>query len=163
MSSFFTLNAADIVAHNREDEASAQKKQKMLDRKLMNQEVVWVKSLLHPAMEQQFVRFDLHQIINHGPDFIICQFVCEHGAIEGCTQLLGYFSVWWWTRIFSKLEFSTIAALSDAFPCLKRIRRHEDWVFHADSFFLLYEPKLLRDEAVPERVLVTSSRFLIIE
>lgn len=140
------------------------KKVKNIDKTNISQDVAWIKTLLHPSMEKNFIRFEVVSIIVATKTKLILNIKPNPSSFPEFETLTGFFDVWWWKNSLSKVEFSTIQEISKNFEFLRRIINNENILSKNVSFALLLNaPKLIRDETDYQRGLLTCKRFLIIE
>lgn len=139
------------------------KRTKQACRNEKNQEVIWVKSLINPEMESEFVKFDVESLIYFSKEHIIVNIKIDKNIFPEFDSIIGFFNCWWWKSILTKTEFLTTQELSTSFIFLKRIISNEELIENDNEFYLLINsPKIIADESDPKRGLLTSKRFLII-
>ena len=130
-------------------------------------DITWLKSLLHPSMESQFIRFEVLSIVNHTMDTLICNI--EPSSHSNCHQfksLIGFFNIWWWRASLPKVEFSVQEELMNSFDFLKRIILNRGLIglenIRGNFYLLLNNPVVVEDASQPNRGLITCKKFLII-
>lgn len=129
-------------------------------------ELTWLKSLLHPSMESQFIRFEVLSIINHTKDTLICNIEpFSHSNYHQFKSLIGFFNIWWWRASLPKVEFSVQEELMNSFDFLKRIILNRGLIGDENKgnfYLLLNNPIVVEDASQPNRGLITCKKFLII-
>lgn len=129
----------------------------------INQDVAWIKSLLHPSTEKSFVKLEVSSVISSTKTKLIVKLIPTPNLFPEIDYLTGFFDVWWWKNSLTKVEFNNIQELSDVFPFLKRIMNNESIISSRDKFdLLLNNPKMIRDATDCRKGLLTCKRFLII-
>lgn len=153
------LNNTDYNTHNQS------KRSKNATKSYINQDVAWIKTLLHPSMEKSFVKAEVLSVISATKTKLILILKPILSIFPEIDHLIGYFDAWWWKYSLTKVEFNTIKELSDVFPFLKRIMNNENITTRRDKFdlLLLNNTKMIRDETDSRKGLITCKRFLIIE
>ena len=131
-------------------------------------DIIWLKTLLHPSAEKQFIKFKVKEIISTSNQHIICKIEPEINEFLEYTSLIGFFNVWWWKEWLDKLDFITLQDIMNSFPVLARMRRNEPLIMNKsleslDFYLLANEPKIIPNESDPKIGLVTSRRFLVID
>ena len=153
------INNNEYSIHNQS------KRIKNAGRNHINQDVAWIKTLLHPSMEKSFTKFEVSSVISATKTKLILNLKPIPSIFPEIDYLIGFFDAWWWKNSLSKVEFNTIQELFDVFPFLKRTINNENIVKRRDNFdlLLLNNPKVIRDETDSRRGLITCKQFLIIE
>ena len=154
------INNNEYSIHNQS------KRIKNAGRNHINQDVAWIKTLLHPSMEKSFIKFEVSSVISETKTKLILNLKPITNIFPEFDHLIGFFDAWWWKNSLTKVEFNTIQELFDVFPFLKRIMNNENIITRRDNNFdllLLNNPKVIRDETDSRRGLITCKRFLIIE
>lgn len=145
---------------------NVKKKSKNSEKVSTNYDLTWLKSLLHPSMETQFIRIEILSIINHTKDTIICNLKpSEVFQFREFQSFIGYFNTWWWKSTLSKVEFNAQEELMNSFDFLKRISLNENLIDDNNEskfYLLLNNPLVVADASQPTRGLMTCRRFLII-
>ena len=161
---YFEDPQSNIETIAREDAVNTQKVAKTFEKSILNNELTWLRSLLHPSMENKFVRAEVVDVISYGKDHFICKIQSEYFDKHNFSNLIGFFNTWWWKRSLSKLPFDVRHDLVQNFEFLDRLATNQDIVNNNQFRFyvLLHEPKLCSDQKDPNRGLVTCKKFLII-
>lgn len=166
-------NSAELIETDQKQPSQiSNKRAKTLTTK---NEITWLKTLLHPSAEKQFIKFKVKEVISSSNQHIICKLEAPNedgqSRITEYTKfntLIGFFSVWWWKEWLDKLDFSTLQDLLSSFPFLTRIRRTEQLILpktreSLDFYLLVNEPKTVPNENNLSAGLVTSRRFLVVD
>ena len=129
-------------------------------------ELTWLKSLLHPSMEAQFIRVEVLSIINHTKDTLICNLEPSYSSNNHqFKSLIGFFNIWWWKASLPKVEFSVQEELINSFDFLKRIILNHGLIDDENKskfYLLLNNPIVVEDASHPNRGLMTCKKFLVI-
>ena len=140
------------------------KKAKYSDKIHINQELTWIKSLLHPSMEHQFFKVEVLSLVISSKSHIICNINANEAHFPNFHSLTGFFNVWWWKNSLSKIEFSVLQELTNNFEFLKNIVSNTQLIEkHKPFYLLLNNPKVVADLNDHTRGLVTCKRFLIVQ
>lgn len=125
----------------------------------------WVRSILLPSMAQQFVRFDVVNVISSSRNILICQLSATgNNYFAEYTSILGYFNIWWWEDMLKVVEKSHLENMKTHFPFFKRICNQDNLIKDAKiSYLLLCDPKFVTDRSNPDQLLVSCKRFIIID
>jgi hypothetical protein len=143
---------------------SSQNKRAKILEQTINRDFIWARSLLNPALEHQFTKFNIVSIISHSCTTLICELIPEITFSQANNRkIIGYFNIWWWQDILRGLEFSYLKQLFECFPFLQNIYQQKP-INHGLNSDLIYlkEPKLVQDRADPSRTLLTCRKFLLL-
>lgn len=139
------------------------KRSRKADKTAINHEVIWLKSLMNPSMESEFIQIEVESLITSSKNHIIVNIKPDKNMFPEFDTLIGFFNCWWWKSILSKTEFLTVQELSNCFPFLKQITSNDLLVESGKGFYLLLNnPKTIADYSDSRKGLLTSKRFLII-
>lgn len=159
---YLNFDNEKIIEDN--SEKSNTKKIKKIENKSKLQDSIWLKSLLHPSMEQNFIRLEVESLIYHTSNQIICTIRTTACIYPEYISLLCYLDVWWWKIILSRAEFNVQDEICNAFPFLRRITRRENLIDNTNQIYLLfYGPIVRSDGNDPKKGILACKRFLIIE
>lgn len=139
------------------------KRMRKSEKNAVNQEAIWLKSLLNPSIEAEFIEIRIQSLISVSQNHIIVNIKPDKHLFPEFTSLIGFFNCWWWRSVLSKAEFLTVQELSNSFPFLKRIIGHDTLLDEKKDFYLLLNnPKTIADETDVRKGLVACKRFMII-
>lgn len=140
------------------------KRNKTSENKTKYNESIWLKSLLHPSMEQKFVKVDIIALMSCSETKLICKIKSENQQFLEFNTLLGYFDIWWWKTVSSKTEFAVLEEISNRFPFIRRILKQEKLMIPKSQFYLLLDSPVVASDVNDAKVgIVTCRRFIIIE
>lgn len=149
---------------NESNETHQSKRIKNSEKRTINQDISWIKSLLHPSLEKSFIRVEVSSVIAATKQRIILNIKPNPDLFPEFDSLIGFFDIWWWKSNLCKIEFMTIQQLSNNFKFLERILRNENILTAREQIILLLNsPKLITDDSGGRKGLVTCKRFLIID
>ena len=158
---FGEINQNERIKFN--SEHSEIKRMRKSDKIMLNQETIWLKSLLNPIMEIEFIKVEIESLLTCTKSHLIVNIKTDQIHFPQFESLIGFFNCWWWRNNLSKAEFLTVQELSNSFPFLKRIIANEVLVETTKGFYLLLNnPKTIADETNTKKGLLTCKRFLII-
>lgn len=158
---FGEINQDEGIGNNSEQYNT--KRMKKLDKNSGNQESIWLKSLLNPSIENEFIEIGIESLITVSKNHVIVNIKPDKLLFPEFTSLIGFFNCWWWRNVLSKAEFLTVQELSNSFPFLKRIMGNDILIDETKNFYLLLNnPKTIADDTNSKKGLVTCKRFLII-